>query len=109
MVHWAQINQSNIVQQVIVCDTKEWCEQNLGGVWKRTYYSTPGKQFAGQGYIYYPDLENFSAPQPYPSWILNRDTCIWEPPTPYPTTGNVYTWDEPTLSWKKLYGPNSNE
>ena len=58
--------------------------------------------YAGIGYTY--DIPNdvFYAPQPYPSWILSSSTWLWEAPVPYPTDGKVYTWDEPTLSWKEL-------
>ena len=99
-MHYAEIDpQTNTVLRVIVCDSKEWCEQNLGGTWVRTYYSTPGKNYAGTGYIYYPEHENFSPPQPYPSWTLDMTTFLWNPPTPFPTDGNNYIWDESTTSW----------
>jgi hypothetical protein len=41
----------------------------------------------------------FYAPQPYPSWILNTSTFLWEAPVPYPSSGGPYVWDEATLSW----------
>ena len=41
----------------------------------------------------------FYAPQPYPSWVLNESTWLWQAPVPYPTDGNQYYWDESTLSW----------
>ena len=41
----------------------------------------------------------FYAPSPYPSWILNTSTFLWEAPVPYPTDGGTYYWDEATLSW----------
>lgn len=41
----------------------------------------------------------FYAPQPYPSWILNTSTFLWEAPVPYPTDGQNYIWDETTQSW----------
>jgi hypothetical protein len=41
----------------------------------------------------------FYAPQPYPSWVLNTQTYLWQAPVPYPSTGGPYTWDEATLSW----------
>lgn len=90
--------QNNIVIRVIVADSVEWCIENLGGEWVRTYYNTEGKNFASQGCIYYPEFENFSTPQPFPSWSLDSN-LIWQPPTPYPTDGCLYTWDEQTLSW----------
>jgi hypothetical protein len=89
---------NNIVQRVIVADTVEWCIETFGGEWVQTYYNTRGKNFAGFEYIYYPDKDNFSAPQPYPSWTLDAD-CNWQPPTPYPNDGCRWTWDEQTLTW----------
>lgn len=41
----------------------------------------------------------FYAQQPYPSWILNTQTYLWDAPIPYPSTGGPYTWDESTQSW----------
>ena len=44
----------------------------------------------------------FYAPQPYPSWVLNTSTFLWEaptPPGPMPTTGGPWHWDEATQSW----------
>lgn len=41
----------------------------------------------------------FYAPQPYPSWILNTSTFLWEAPVPYPNDGKTYEWDEATQSW----------
>lgn len=44
----------------------------------------------------------FYAPQPYPSWILNTSTWLWEPPVAMPLTDGPYFWDEPTKSWLKV-------
>ena len=64
--------------------------------------------YAGIGYTYDTNytigdfLGVFYAPQPYPSWILNTSTFLWEAPIPMPTTGGPYVWDEATLSWIKI-------
>jgi hypothetical protein len=49
--------------------------------------------------IYDATRDAFYAPQPYPSWTLNDDSCIWEAPTAYPTDGERYVWNESTTSW----------
>ena len=102
MVHFAEVNKSTtIVQNVIVCESKKWCEANLGSsdtLWVRTYYDTEGKNYAGVGYTYHQDKDNFSTPQPYPSWTLD-DSCTWQPPVPYPSDDKMYTWNEETQSW----------
>ena len=97
---FAEINpETNVVLRVVVAKSKLWCEYNYGGIWAETYKSTNGKNFAGVGCIYYPDKDNFSAPQPYPSWTLD-DNCIWQPPVAMPDdTGANYIWNEETQSW----------
>jgi len=107
MAHFAEVK-DGIVQRVIVADTKEWCENNLGGEWIQTSYNTIGnkhtlngtplhKNYAGIGYTW--DGTGFAAPQPFPSWTLNSDSYLWEAPTPMPTDNKHYTWDESTTSW----------
>jgi len=87
--------------------------------WKQTSYNTKGgmhylsnnfgpsltqekafrKNFACIGMIYDESRDAFIQPQPYPSWILDEDTCWWEAPTPEPNDGPIYDWDETTKSW----------
>jgi hypothetical protein len=107
MAHFAEIT-DGVVQRVIVADTQDWCESNLGGTWVQTSYNTIGnvhtlggtplhKNYAGIGFTW--DGVGFAAPQPFASWSLNQDTYLWEAPTAMPTDGKVYAWDEPTLTW----------
>jgi len=56
------------------------------------------KQYAGIGYDYDPIADVFVAPQPYPSWTLDENHD-WQPPTPMPTDGERYSWDEEELEW----------
>lgn len=57
------------------------------------------KNYAGVGYTYDALLDAFIPPQPYPSWLLNVNTCLWNAPIPYPDDGQNYIWDEATRSW----------
>jgi len=98
MPHYAELNETDTVLRVIRSDTKEWCETSLGGTWVRTYYDTEGKNYAGIGFTYHLEKENFSSPQPYPSWTLD-DQCIWQSPTPRPIGDKLYMWNEETQSW----------
>ena len=101
MPHFAEVNtQTNEVLRVIRAKSKLWCEYELDGTWFRTYYDTEGKNYAGIGYIYHPEKENFSPPQPYPSWVLN-DQCHWQAPVPRPDDNKSYTWNEETQSWEE--------
>ena len=56
--------------------------------------------------VYDEALDAFYIPQPFPSWTLNTETCIWEAPIPYPTDGEVYYWDEDSRFWKNY--PKTN-
>jgi hypothetical protein len=100
MPHFAEIDpQTNEVLQVILAKTKVWCEETFSGTWVQTYKKVEGQNYAGKGYIYYPDKENFSRPQPYPSWTLDEQ-CQWHPPVARPDDENEYAWDEETQTWK---------
>ncbi len=87
-------------------------------IWKQTSYNTRGgkhynsdntlsldqtksfrKNHAGIDKIYDETRDAFIPPKPYNSWTLNEETCLWEPPIPYPQDGNTYGWNEETLSW----------
>jgi hypothetical protein len=111
MAHFAKI-ENNIVQQIIVADSKEWCENNLNGIWIQTSYNTQGgvhllngtplrKNYAGIGYTYDPERDAFIAPKPYTKWVLNEKTCIWEAPTPYPTDDKRYVWNDNRGEWEE--------
>ena len=36
------------------------------------------------------------------SWTFNEDTCQYDPPTPRPTDGKRYRWDEATTTWVEI-------
>jgi len=118
MSHFAQVI-NGIVQQVIVAeqdfidglsDKENWIQTSYntrGGVHYApdTYPPTPDDgvalrmNYAGIGYIYDSKLDAFYTQPPFLSWVLDEKTCLWNPPIPYPTDGNRYTWDENTKSW----------
>lgn len=55
----------------------------------------------GVGFTYDTDLQVFYPPQLYPSWTLNKDTQMWEPPVEEPIcSGSVmYNWNEVQQNW----------
>ena len=53
------------------------------------------------GGIYDEDKDAFILPRPYPSWILNEDTCQWEAPSAKPVDEKDYIWNELTTSWEE--------
>lgn len=115
MAHFAELGENNVVLRVIVVSNKdtedssgneveavgvEFCRNLLGGTWKQTSYNgNMRKNYAGIGYTYDAGRDAYIAPKPFPSWILVEETCQWEAPTPMPTDGKMYTWDEATVSW----------
>ena len=110
MGHYAKV-ENGIVTQVIVADGPDWCEKNLGGEWVQTSYNTHGgvhsrgklpihKNYAGIGYTF--DGIGFAAPQPYPSWIFNSISYLWEAPVAHPVDNKFYRWDEDTTSWVEI-------
>jgi len=69
-------------------------------IWKQTSYSgSMRKNYASVGYTYDAAKDAFVQPIPYPSWVLNEDSCQWEAPIAYPSDGNYYTWDEFSKEW----------
>ena len=73
---------------------------NTRDVWKQTSYNNNiRKNFAGIGYQYDKTRDAFIAPKPYPSWILNETTCLWEAPVAYPDDENNYNWNETNQNW----------
>ena len=107
MSHWAQIDDSNIVTQVLVGpnygDEGEAFFNALGGTWVKTSYNgNIRKNYAGIGYTYDADRDAFIGPKPFNSWLLNEDTCRWQAPVPYPTDDLMYEWDEELTDWKPI-------
>ena len=109
MAHFAEIDSDNKVIRVIVVSNDleangaQWCHDTFGGTWVQTSYNaTIRKNYAGQGYTWDSVRDAFIPPQPYPSWLLNEDTCQWEPPVAMPQDGQMYEWDEAAGEWKVM-------
>lgn len=121
MAHYAFLDSNNIVTHVIVGrdeddlvegiqDWENYYATRVDQTCKRTSYNTHGgqhlasgepfrKNYAGIGFTYDEERDAFIPPKPFESWVLNEDTCLWDAPVPYPTDGEIYTWDEETTSW----------
>jgi hypothetical protein len=111
MAHYAFLDDNNIVTEVITgideteliegLDTETWYGNFRGQVCKRTSYNgNIRKNYAGIGFTYDFELDAFIAPKPFDSWTLDEATCQWEAPTPYPTDGFTYSWNESELAWE---------
>ena len=128
MAHFVEINENNIVTNIIVVNNNEAPNEETGlafikslgltGTWKQTSYNTRGgvhygqdgqpdngvalrKNYACIGHTYDSQRDAFIPPSPYPSWVIDEDTCQWIAPVLRPqsdaTTG--YKWDEDSKSW----------
>jgi hypothetical protein len=94
MAHFAELDATNTVTQVIVVHNNElldngvesetkgiaFCQSLFGGNWVQTSYNASiRKNYAGIGYTYDPVRDAFISPKPeIGEWIFNEDTCIWE-------------------------------
>jgi hypothetical protein len=105
MSHFAKINGSNIVTQVIVAE-QDFINSGAVGdsfLWVQTSYNGNfRKNYAGVGYTYDATRDAFIPPKPYPSWTLVEATCQWEAPTAMPDDGNSWEWDEDTKQWIRV-------
>jgi hypothetical protein len=115
MAYYAFLDEQNIVVEVIAgkdesnFDWESYYGAKRGLVCKRTSYNTMGgehpngtpfrKNYAGIGYTYDAGRDAFIPPQPFASWTLNEDSCLWNAPVAMPEDGQRYTWDEDTTAW----------
>ncbi len=110
MGHFAKVLEGKVIQ-VIVAEPEffDTFVDSSPGQWIQTSYNTRSSQhpegrplrknYAGIGFTYDLIRDAFIPPQPFASWILNEDTCLWDSPTPMPTDGKIYRWDELTTAW----------
>jgi len=127
MAHFAELDRFNIVQMVVVVGDADCLDDNgveseavgiaflqslfdKDKVWRQTSYNTTQgqhtlggtpfrKNYACIGYTYDAVRDAFIPPKMFPSWILNEETCWWEPPFPHPDDGAQYIWDESLVDW----------
>jgi hypothetical protein len=110
MAHYAFLDENNMVTEVITgidetelidgLDPETWYGNFRGQVCKRTSYNENiRKNYAGIGCTYDEERDAFIPPRPFLSWILNEETCLWEPPVAYPEDGEMYSWNEETATW----------
>ena len=123
MAHFAKVN-NGIVEQVIVAEPEffDTFVDSSPGQWIQTSYNTRGgkhydpetgelsadqskalrKNYAGIGFTYDKTRDAFIPPQPFASWTLNEDSCLWEAPVAMPDDGKRYRWDEDTTAWVEV-------
>ena len=126
MGHYAKVVDGKVTQVIVAeADFFNTFVDTSPGTWLKTSYNTRGgihyepdsntpspdqtkslrKNYAGIGYSYDLTLDAFIPPKPYPSWVLDEQTCLWNAPVPMPTEGGPYIWDETTQSWVAVQAP----
>lgn len=112
MAHYAFLDSNNVVIEVIAgieeteliegLDPETWYGNFRGQLCKRTSYNNKiRKQYAGVGFTYDSDADEFVAAQPYPSWTLDSNND-WQAPTAKPNDGKMYVWNEASLAWVEV-------
>ncbi len=123
MGHYAKVF-DGIVQEVLVA-SKDFIDSGVVGnpeLWVKTSYNTRGgiyyepnsnvvaadqskalrKNFAGIGFTYDAVRDAFIPPKPFPSWVFNEETCMWDAPYLMPNDGQAYIWDEVQQQWEAI-------
>jgi hypothetical protein len=120
MSHYAKVLDGKVIQVIVAeADFFNTFVDTSAGTWLQTSYNTQNAihygqdgqpdggialrgNFAGIGYTYDHANDVFYAPQPFPSWLLNKTNWTWEAPVPMPSDNKLYNWDEPTLAWLEM-------
>jgi hypothetical protein len=122
MAHFAKLNENNVVTEVHVVNndviTIDGVESEQAGIdfltglhghakWKQTSYNGNFKKnYASIGSMYDETRDAFIPPKPFTSWILNEETCSWEPPIAYPLDEKQYSWFEHNQEWIEIKNQN---
>jgi len=122
MGHYAKVV-NGTVARVIVAEAEffDTFVDDTPGEWIQTSYNTVAgqhtlggtplrKNFAGVGFTYDKELDAFIPPKSFPSWILNKDTCLWEAPVAKPVQeGKIFEWNEGKAGWVDVTPPDVPE
>lgn len=114
MGHFAKVVDGKVTQ-VIVAEPEFFNTfvDSSPGEWIQTSYNTIGNQhtqggtplrgnYAGIGFIYDKTNDVFYPPKPHDSWVINKDTWLWEAPIPMPDDGLDYMWNEANKTWEQV-------
>ena len=111
IVETVQVADQNFIDSGVVGDPNNWIQTSYntrGGVHYAPNSNEPDggialrKNYAGVGYTYDQTRDAFIAQKPFPSWLLDEDTCQWVPPVADPMDGKgPYKWDEDVENWVK--------
>lgn len=111
MNHFARIDGSNVVIDLIVAD-QSYIDSGRAGdpdMWLLGDDTDGGyrRYRPALGYTYLAEDDVFVPPCPHNGWVLNKTDFTWQPPVPKPRepwidsdgTYNNYLWDEENQEW----------
>lgn len=114
MAHYAFLDGNDVVVEVITGRNEDEVVEGISN-WEEYYGNLRGrkcvrtsyngnirKNYAGIGFSYDSERDAFIPPKPYESWLLNEESCLWEPPVVRPEDDSIYNWNEETQSWDQL-------
>ena len=118
--YFAKINESNVVENIFLMDDTLYTGGEAGGLnrlnklhgdispsyYKQYFLDGTRKNPACIGGSYDAARDAFIDIKPYPSWVLNESTCIWEPPVAIPSDAAIVgvnktvtaKWQDPAFS-----------
>jgi len=115
MAHFAKIENNKVTEIIVIrnedCGNLEFPKSEqvgqkfiksigLDGIWLQTSYNNSfRKHYAGVGFEYNAAEDAFIPPKPFSSWILDKNSYQWIPPTDHPRDGFLNIWHEETKSW----------
>jgi len=124
MAHFAELSGSTVISVIVIadsdCDGGEFpSSEGIGqmfiasigivGVWKQTSYGSNFRaRYAAVGGSYDLNRDEFVAPKPHLSWLLDENNN-WQPPIPIPVGGESYAWYEANRSWEIIVPPVADE
>jgi len=127
MAHFAKINAQNTILDVVVINNSDinnlpfpqsepvgiaFCRSLFGEDtnWLQTSYNGNfRRQYAALEGFYYPPLDVFVGPCPYPSWLFQTSDATWQAPVPIPYVPANYiaVWNEDYLEWDVILNPGA--
>jgi len=101
MSYFAKVKDKKVVKVIVAeQDFFNTFIDDEPGQWIETFKDgSQRKNFAAIGFNYDVDRDAFIPEKPFDSWTLNEETCLWQPPTPKPTDGQMYRWNETNQTW----------
>ena len=110
MINYSKLDTENLVVDITVLDESFSNEsdgllflKDITGHQHWLLYTKDNRKNEGAiGTFYDTDRDAFIMTQPYPSWVLNETTCLWEALVSRPDTDNPYNWNETEQSWEVI-------